>query len=59
LIQGFAMMTAEADSLRMQTLELTSTKQKTLEYEQEELLKQFAEVELERKEVLDIWYVTQ
>jgi len=53
------MMTAEADSLRMQTLELTSTKQKTLEFEQEELLKQFAEVELERKAVLDIWYVTQ
>jgi hypothetical protein len=59
LIQGFAMMSAEADALRMQTLELTSTTQKALEDEQEELLKQLAEIKLETKEFLDIWYVKQ
>jgi hypothetical protein len=48
-------MSAEADSLRMKTLELTSKTQKTYKDEHEELLKQLAEVELVRKEFLDIW----
>lgn len=47
-------MNAEADSLRMRKSELTSKTLTTFKDEQEELTKQLAQVELDRKEFVNI-----